>query len=144
MLFTLYLYSGFRPSVWGKVTSDTWNLRNLRYIKKICHMISALIKSECAYPIAPVEPLKPRFWNNYEICLLLVVNNNKYSSHVVDIITFGISVPDYHSRTVESKPLRLHWNFSIFCLLYIHINNNKFTYDKFKSAKFGFSILDMF
>ena len=24
------------------------------------------------------------------------------------------------------------------------MNNNKFTYDKFKSAKFGFSILDMF
>ena len=31
----------------------------------------------------------------------------------------------------------------MFCLLYIHINNNKFTYDKFKSAKFGFSIVDM-
>ena len=27
-------------------------------------------------------------------------------------------------------------------LLYIHINNNKL-FDKFKSAKFGFSLLDM-
>ena len=31
----------------------------------------------------------------------LVVNNNKYLSHVVDNIIFGISVPDYPSRTVE-------------------------------------------
>ena len=32
----------------------------------------------------------------------------------------------------------------VFCLLYIHRNNNKFTYDKFKSAKFGFSMFDIF
>ena len=55
-------------------------------------------------------------------------------------IIFGISVLDYPSRTVESKSLRLFWNFGIFCLLYIHINNKKFTYDKFKTEKFGFSI----
>ena len=70
----------------------------------------------------------------------LIVNNNKYLPYVVDNIIFGISVPVYPSRTVESNTLRLYWNFSIFCLLYIHINNNKFTYDKFKTAKFGFSI----
>ena len=74
----------------------------------------------------------------------LVVNNNKYLSYVVDNIIFRISVPDYPSRTVESNSLCLFWNFCIFCLLYIHINNNKFTYDKFKSAKFGLSIFDMF
>ena len=34
--------------------------------------------------------------------------------------------------------------FGLFCLLYIHINNNKFTNGKFKTAKFRFSILDMF
>ena len=39
--------------------------------------------------------------------------------------------------------LRSFWNFSVFCLLYIHINNDKFTYDKFKTAKFGFSIFDV-
>ena len=55
-----------------------------------------------------------------------------------------LSVPDYPGRTVESNSLRLYWNFMLFCLLYIHINNNNFTCDKFKSAKFGFSILDMF
>ena len=64
--------------------------------------------------------------------------------HLVDNIIFGISVPDYPSRAVESNSLRSFWNFGIFCLLYIHINNNKFTYDKFKTAKFGFSIFDMF
>ena len=34
------------------------------------HVILTLIKSEFAYPITPVEPLKPRFWDNSEICLL--------------------------------------------------------------------------
>ena len=38
-----------------------------------------LIYSESAYPTIPVEPLKSRFWNNSEIYLLLVVNDNKYS-----------------------------------------------------------------
>ena len=106
-------------------------------------MSLTLSNSESAYPITLVEPLKPRFWDNSEICLLLVVNNNKYLPYVIDNIIFRISVPDYPSRTVESNSLRLFWNFCIFCLLYIHINNNKFTYDKFKRAKFGFSILDM-
>ena len=54
-----------------------------------------------------------------------------------------MSVPDYPSRTVGSNSLRSFWNFIIFCLLYIHINNNKFAYDKFKTAKFGFSMFDM-
>ena len=53
-------------------------------------------------------------------------------------------VPDYPSRTVESNSLRLFWNFSISCLIYIHINNIKFTYDKFKTGKFRFSVFDIF
>ena len=65
LLFTLYLYS-----VWGKVTCDNWNLKNLRYNKKYLSRVLTLIKSESAYPITPVEPLKPRFWYNSEICLL--------------------------------------------------------------------------
>ena len=56
--------SGLRPSVNGKVTSDNWNLRNLRYNKNICHMILALITSESAYPIIQVEALELRFWDN--------------------------------------------------------------------------------
>ena len=32
----------------------------------------------------------------------LVLNNNKYLSYVVDNIIFGINVPDYPSRTVET------------------------------------------
>ena len=37
-----------------------------------------------------------------------------------------------------------NFEFLYIFLLYIHINNNRFTYDKFKSPKFGFNILDMF
>ena len=54
------------------------------------------------HPITPVEPLKARFWDNSEICLLLVVNNNKYVSCTIENFIFGISVPDYPSRTVET------------------------------------------
>ena len=76
-------------------------------------------------------PYKNR-WNHVSGTILkfvyyLVVNNNKYLLHDVDSIIFGINVLDYPSRTVESKSLRLFCNFNIFCLLYIHINNNKFT-----------------
>ena len=44
----------------------------------------------------------------------LVVNNNKYLSHIVDIIKFGISVPDYPSSNVETTFLEQFWNLSTF------------------------------
>ena len=37
----------------------------------------------------------------YTKCVL-VVNNNKYLSHVVDTIIFGISIPDYPCIAVET------------------------------------------
>ena len=107
-------------------------------------MIFALITSESAHSIIQVEHLKQRFWQNYEICYLLVNNNTIYLLHVVDDIIFGFNVLDYPSRTVESRSLWLFCNIGLFCLLYSQINNNKFTYDKFKSANFVFSILDVF
>ena len=60
---------------------------------------------ESAYPITPVEQLKPRFYTILKFVYFLVVNNNKYLVHVVDNIIFGISVPDYLSRTVETTLL---------------------------------------
>ena len=92
-------------------------------------MLLTISYSESAYPITPVVTLKPCFWDNSVFVYILVVNNNKYLSYVVDNIIFGISVPDYPSRTVETNSLRIFWNFCISCLLYIHINNNKFTYN---------------
>ena len=106
-------------------------------------MLLTISYSESASSITAVEPLKPRFYTILKFVYFFVVNNNKYLSYVVDNIIFGISVPDYPSITVESNSLRSFLNFSKFCLLYIHINNNKFTYYKFKSAKFGFSMVDM-
>ena len=88
----------------------------------------------------PSRTVETTFLDTILKLVYFLVVNNKYLPHVVDNIIFGISVP---SRTVESNSLRSFWNFCIFCLLYTHINNNKFTYDKFKSAKFGFSIVDI-
>ena len=51
------------------------------------------------YPIITVET---HFWDEFEIFVFLVVNNNKYSSHAVDNMIFGISAPDYPIITVES------------------------------------------
>ena len=44
-------------------------LSQLLLLTNICHMIITLIKSKSAHPIIRVEPLKPRFWDNSEICL---------------------------------------------------------------------------
>ena len=57
---------------------------------------------------------------------------------------FGINGSDYSSRAIEINSLRLYWKFIVFCLLYFQINNNIFTYDKFNSAKFRFSMMDIF
>ena len=39
-----YLYSGLRPSVRGKITSDDGNLRNLRYTKIFVHVTTGVIR----------------------------------------------------------------------------------------------------
>ena len=65
-------------------------------------MLLTVSYSESAYPITPVDSLKPRFWDNSVFVYILVLNNNKYLSYVVDSIIFGISVPDYPSRLVET------------------------------------------
>ena len=68
-----YLYSGLRPSVKGKITSDNGNLRNLRYTKNICHVILALILKNQRNRLPhrlPTQSLKPRFWHDFEFCLL--------------------------------------------------------------------------
>ena len=35
-------------------------------------MLLNISYSESAYPITPVEPLKARFWDNFEISLLVI------------------------------------------------------------------------
>ena len=50
------------------------------------------------------------------------------------LLTISYSPSAYPIARVETlkATLRLFWNFSIFCLLYTHINNSKYVYDKFK------------
>ena len=60
------------------------------------------------------------------------------------ILAFITSESAYPITPVEPLKAILCDSFGIsFCLLYIHINKNKLTYDKFKRGKFGFSILDI-
>ena len=41
------------------------------------------------------------------------------------------------NQNITKSNISLYPISTVFCLLYIHINNIKFTYDKFKTAKFG-------
>ena len=61
-----------------------------------------LSNSKSAYLITPVVTLKLRFWDISVFVCILVVNNYKYLSYVVDNIIFRISVPDYPDRKVET------------------------------------------
>ena len=84
---------------------------------------------ESAYLIAPGQPLKPRFRDKSKFVYFLVVNN-KYLSHFVDNIIFGISVPDYHKTTVETT-----------FFPFPYMNNIKFTYDKLESVNWDSAYL---
>ena len=90
--------------------------------------------------------------NNIRICIskypsrivetMFLETNNKYVPHVADNIIFRISLPDNSCRTVESNSLSLFWNFSIFCLLFIHMDNKKLhmTNSKLRSSDSAYSI----
>ena len=98
----------------------------------IYHMLLKISYSESVYPIIPVKLLNHVSGTILKFVHLLVVNNNKYLSHVVDSIIFRISVPDYPSRTVESKSLRLFCNLVYFVYfifiqttIYLHMTNSK-------------------
>ena len=80
-------------------------------------MLLTVSYSESAYIITLVDPLKRILGTFLKFVYFLVINYRKYSSHVVDSIIFGISVPDYPSWIVDSNSLRSLCNFSIFCLI---------------------------
>ena len=68
-------------------------------------MLLAISYSESAYPITPVlpiEPLKPRFWDKIEICLLFGHKQQQIFITCFDNIIFGINVPNYPCITVET------------------------------------------
>ena len=68
---------------------------------------------------------------------------HSYVYHMLFKVSYSESA--YPITPVEPLKAILYDYFgtSDFCLLCIHINNIKSTFDKFKSAKFGLSILDM-
>ena len=111
LLFTVCMYSGLRPSVRGRITYDNGNLRNLRYTKNICHVILALITWESAYPITPVEPLKPRFWHNFELCLLFSRKQQQIFCHM--LLTLPYSESAYPITPVETLKAILYHYFGI-------------------------------
>ena len=92
------------PSALGKGENYLWEWK---FKELTLHKNLTISYSESASSITPVEPLKPRFYTILKFVYFLVVNNNKCLSYFVDNIIFGISVPDYPSRTVESNSLRL-------------------------------------
>ena len=81
--------------------------------------------------------MKSLFWDNSGICLLLVVNNDKCLTHVVDNTIFGSNVP-YHPSYPWKQLSTIVLEFQYILFTYIHINYIKFTYVKFNTAKFRF------
>ena len=67
----------------------------------------ALIKSKSVLITSnyPSKLFKSRFLANFKISWLFSRKQQKYLSCVVDNIIFGISVPDYPSRNVETTCL---------------------------------------
>ena len=57
---------------------------------------------------------------NVRICYPLVVNNNKYSSHVVGSIIFGISVPITQVEPLKAT-LYNHFGISVNIVYFIFI-----------------------
>ena len=61
--------------------------------------------------------------------------------HMLLTISYSdLAYPITH-LVVGTKSLRSFWNLNTFCLLYIYMNNNIFTYDKLKTVIFGFTIV---
>ena len=119
LLFTIYLHSGLRPSVWGKVTSE--NLQNLRYNANICYVILALIYSESAHPITPIYLLKLRSGTILKFLYFLVVNNNNYSSLLLTISYSGSAYPIIPVELLKAT-LYDHFGLTIlFLLIYTYI-----------------------
>ena len=65
-------------------------------------MLLTISYSVLASSITPEVTLKPRFWDNSVFVYIIVINNNKYLSYIVDNTIYGISEPDYPSRIVET------------------------------------------
>ena len=91
------------------------------------------------------------FGPRYEGKLLLVIKiwgtyliTQTYLSRDFANNIFGISVPDIPPVEQLKATLYDYLGNSVYFVyfIYIHINNVKFTYDKFKTAKFGFHIFD--
>ena len=64
------------------------------------------------------------------------------------LLTISYSESAYPITPVEPLKATLydHFGISVYFVyfMFMYLSNNKFTYGKFKSAKFGFSIFDMF
>ena len=63
-------------------------------------------------------------------------------------MTISYSESAYPTTLVEPLKATLYDHFGISVdfvyFIFIYVNNNKFTYDKFKTTKFEFNILDVF
>ena len=65
--------------------------------------------------------------------MLLTISYSESAYPIIPVEPLKASLYDYFGISV---------NFDYF--IFIYVSNNKFTYEKFKSAKFGFSIVDVF
>ena len=81
-------------------------------------MLLTISHSESAYPITPVEPLKQRFWDNSEICLLF---SRKHTHTYYMLLTSSYSESAYPMTPVELLKASLYDYIGIFFFLYSNL-----------------------
>ena len=74
--------------------------------------------------------------------LLFSLNNNKYF-HILLTISYSESAHPINPIEPLKAGLYDYFRISVYFVYFRFTYNNKFTSDKFKTAKFGFSIFDI-
>ena len=110
-IITTFHYSGFRV-LSLRVLRTFLLLLVVNNNKYFCRMILTISYLESASPITSVEPLKPRFWDYSEICLLL--NRKQQQIFIIQSTPLNWDT----SSGTKSSPYKL--------ILHISVNWDKF------------------
>ena len=104
------------PSALGKVENYLWQwkFKELRYTEEILDDVGINNLRISVTDYSSIILKRDASGTILKFVYFLVVNNNKYFLYIVDNTIFGISVPDYPNRTVETTLLAQFWTLFTF------------------------------